>query len=161
MRFYCRLLLLAVASPLFGQAPAFDAASVKPSPPLNMARYGDFAFMPRVKIDPAHATFRNQSLRALITLAWSVKDYQVSGPEWLQNARFDIEATLPEGSATSQVPEMLQALLAERFQLKLHKAASNSLPGQPTGKHRVTKDFSRTLSSRWHSLFPLRPAARS
>ena len=35
--------------------------------------------------------------------------------------RFDISATLPAGSAPAQLPEMLQALLAERFQVKLHR----------------------------------------
>lgn len=34
--------------------------------------------------------------------------------------RFDIQAKVPEGATKEQVPEMLQALLIERFQLKIH-----------------------------------------
>jgi uncharacterized protein (TIGR03435 family) len=37
------------------------------------------------------------------------------------NDRWDIQAKLPEGTNKDQVPEMLQALLAERFKLKVHK----------------------------------------
>jgi uncharacterized protein (TIGR03435 family) len=37
------------------------------------------------------------------------------------DGRWDIQATLPEGTNKDQVPEMLQALLAERFKLKVHK----------------------------------------
>ena len=35
--------------------------------------------------------------------------------------RFDIQAKLPEGATKEQVPEMLQALLAERFKLAIHR----------------------------------------
>jgi uncharacterized protein (TIGR03435 family) len=35
--------------------------------------------------------------------------------------RFDIQATLPQGATKEQVPEMLQALLAERFKLAIHR----------------------------------------
>jgi uncharacterized protein (TIGR03435 family) len=38
-----------------------------------------------------------------------------------RDRRFDITATLPAGSTPAQVPEMLQALLADRFQVKLRK----------------------------------------
>jgi uncharacterized protein (TIGR03435 family) len=39
----------------------------------------------------------------------------------LTDQRFDIQAKMPEGSTREQVPAMLQALLAERFQLKVHR----------------------------------------
>jgi uncharacterized protein (TIGR03435 family) len=45
----------------------------------------------------------------------------ISGPDWTATERYDISATLPDGSTKAQVPEMLQALLAERFEVKLHK----------------------------------------
>src|SRR5215467_5517352 len=35
--------------------------------------------------------------------------------------RFDVAATLPDGALPAQVPEMMQALLADRFQLGLHR----------------------------------------
>ena len=46
---------------------------------------------------------------------------QVIGPDWMANERFDIDAKLPEGSTPAQIPEMLQALLSERFALKQHR----------------------------------------
>jgi len=61
------------------------------------------------------------SLAELIPIAFKVKSYQVSGPEWLKAQRFDILAKIPEGATKEQVPEMLQALLEERFQLKVHR----------------------------------------
>jgi len=59
-------------------------------------------------------------LRDYIVRADRMKLYQVTGPEWLSSEKFDVNAKLPEGSTPDQIPEMLQALLAERFQLKLH-----------------------------------------
>jgi uncharacterized protein (TIGR03435 family) len=34
---------------------------------------------------------------------------------------FDIQAKLPPGASEDQVPEMLQALLADRFKLTIHR----------------------------------------
>jgi uncharacterized protein (TIGR03435 family) len=54
-------------------------------------------------------------------MAYGTKPAQVIAPEWTAQERFDIAANLPDGSTRDQVPAMLQALLAERFQLKSHK----------------------------------------
>ena len=40
--------------------------------------------------------------------------------------RFDIQAKMPEGATEEQIPEMLQALLAERFGLKVHKSSKDT-----------------------------------
>jgi uncharacterized protein (TIGR03435 family) len=61
------------------------------------------------------------SLADLIRVAYRVKAYQVSGPDWMATERFDVLAKLPEGASREQVPEMLQALLAERFKLAVHR----------------------------------------
>jgi len=42
-------------------------------------------------------------------------------PEWARQQRYEIAANLPSGATREQVPQMLQALLAERFQLKVHR----------------------------------------
>jgi len=39
--------------------------------------------------------------------------------------RFDIAAKIPQGASENQVPEMLQALLADRFKLVLHRGTAN------------------------------------
>ncbi len=45
----------------------------------------------------------------------------------MASERFDINAKLPAGTATKDVPEMLQALLEDRFQMKMHRE-SKELP---------------------------------
>src|ERR1039458_5970133 len=61
------------------------------------------------------------SLKRLILTAYKLKPYQVSGPDWMDSVRFDILSKIPEGGTKDQVPEMLQALLAERFKLTAHR----------------------------------------
>jgi uncharacterized protein (TIGR03435 family) len=61
------------------------------------------------------------SIKDYIVSAYQVKFYQILGPEWIAGDRFDISARLPEGSTRSQVPAMLQALLADRFGMKMHR----------------------------------------
>lgn len=39
--------------------------------------------------------------------------------------RFDIAAKIPQGASENQVPEMVQALLAERFGLAIHRGTAN------------------------------------
>jgi uncharacterized protein (TIGR03435 family) len=49
-----------------------------------------------------------------------VKGYQIDGPSWIRTERYDIVAKAPDNTPKEQVPMMLQALLIERFQLKMH-----------------------------------------
>ncbi len=69
----------------------------------------------------------NASLWSLITAAYQVQDYQISGgPTWLKSARFDINAKgtiKPDIPIGDQISQMSQALLADRFQLRLHREA--------------------------------------
>ena len=99
-------------------APAtleFEVASVKPSPTLtNQVTAG-------VKIDGAQVHARFLALKDYIQSAYKVKNYQVVGPDWLGAERFEVDAKLPAGATREQVPEMLQKLLAERFELKFHR----------------------------------------
>lgn len=79
------------------------------------------------------------TLKFLITYAYDVRDFQVSGgPGWINSDRFDIMAKSEQGSSDSTPDDMLkmtdaqmktaaekmriklQALLAERFQLTIH-----------------------------------------
>jgi len=73
----------------------------------------------------------NQALLSVIADAYGVPAARVlDGPAWIGAAsvdmrfvggdRFDITATLPEGSAVNQVPAMLRAMLADRFKLVAH-----------------------------------------
>jgi uncharacterized protein (TIGR03435 family) len=107
-------LLRAAAWAQSAAAPAFEVASIRPAQqPAQGVNLG-------MRIDGAQVR-ATLALKDFIGIAYSVKIYQISGPDWLASEWFDIAATLPAGSAPGQIPEMLQNLLAERFQLKLHR----------------------------------------
>lgn len=118
------LLVVLAAAPLLAQKPShgpeFEVASIKPSTAL-----GPRSIRAGLHVDGSQVTFAQLSLDNLIDLAYRVKSYQVSGPDFVASERFDINAKLPDGAAEKDVPEMLQSLLAERFGLKLHHESRN------------------------------------
>src|SRR5260370_6003065 len=117
--FFCASLI----SVAFGQTPParleFEVASVKPSTAPAMGSSVNIG----VKINGAQMHISSLSLKDYIRLAYRVKDYQVSAPDWLTGERFEIDAKLPDGATREQVPDMLQSLLADRFGLKLHRGS--------------------------------------
>jgi uncharacterized protein (TIGR03435 family) len=119
-------LALALSALAYGQTPlAFEVASVKPSAPITPQMVQSGKLHVGMKIDAARVDIGAWSLAQLIGEAYKVKGYQIVGPDWLKNLatsqRFDIMATMPAGSTKEQVPEMLKALLAERFKLVAHQ----------------------------------------
>jgi uncharacterized protein (TIGR03435 family) len=60
-------------------------------------------------------------MKSLLTTAYGVKGYQISGPSWLDSERFDIVAKIAKGATKEQFQLMFQNLLAERFKLTLHR----------------------------------------
>jgi uncharacterized protein (TIGR03435 family) len=77
--------------------------------------------------DPGRINWRNVSLTNLLVLAYEVRSYQISGPEWMTGPRFDIAATLAEGASKQALHLMLQNLLVERFKLKLRREPRESV----------------------------------
>ena len=75
-------------------------------------------------ISGTRVTMTAYTVSNLITAAYGLKDYQVAGATgWIGSDRYDIAAR-SAGEATptrDQANQMLQALLAERFQLKFHR----------------------------------------
>ncbi len=71
--------------------------------------------------DPGRITYQMLDLRTLMTLAFDVKMFQISGPPFLDTERFDISATMPPDTTKENFRLMLQNLLAERFGMKFHK----------------------------------------
>ena len=66
-------------------------------------------------------TAHNVPVRLLITFAYNLKPYQLSGgPSWIATDRFDLEARAAGDPPIEQMRAMLQSLLAERFQLAIH-----------------------------------------
>src|SRR5580700_11142034 len=100
--------------PAFAQQ--FEVASIRPSAqePEGQVNVG-------VHMDGAQVRVVSLSLRDYLAIAWRTKGNMIFGPDWTGSERFNISATLPAGSTTAQLPEMFQALLAERFHVKLHK----------------------------------------
>jgi uncharacterized protein (TIGR03435 family) len=125
--------LLFVAASALGQAApaapaklAFDVATVKPSPPPDIAKIQAEVqagrmpkFGPHVDTERAEYTF--MALKDLIALAYNVKAYQITGPDWMATERFDIVAKMPDGASKDDAPAMLQGLLIERFKLSAHR----------------------------------------
>jgi uncharacterized protein (TIGR03435 family) len=101
-----------VAVPAQGPAPTFDVASV---------RVTTEGGAPSLQVLDTRATLLRHSIDQVLRLAFRVKPYQLVAPGWLSEVRVDIQATLPAGATRQQVPEMLQALLAERFGLVVHR----------------------------------------
>ena len=118
VRFGLLLILIAAAGVFVSaQAPAalrFDVASIRPS--KSVATYPTVTGR-----GPGRYAFANASVADLIRDAYSVRVWAVvGGPEWARRERFDVVAT-SQGRSSSQHPLMLQALLAERFVLRVHR----------------------------------------
>jgi uncharacterized protein (TIGR03435 family) len=104
-------------------APAFEVASIRPAPPITelAAQIQSGKAHVGMSIDGARADFGFVSLADLIAQAYRIKPYQLTGPDWMKQQRFDVTAKIPDGASKDQVPEMLQALLADRFKLAVRR----------------------------------------
>jgi uncharacterized protein (TIGR03435 family) len=104
------------APPMLAQSkPQFEVASVKTATPDQ--RNVDFRVYPGGRL-----SFMNVALGQIILEAFSVKRYQLSGgPGWLDTERFNIDAKAEGDPTRQQMMAMLQTLLADRFQLKVHR----------------------------------------
>ena len=97
------------------KTPAFEAASIKPSKPGGRGR--------SMLTDPSgRFTAENATARELITFAYNVRAFQVSGgPGWIDADHYDIVAKPEAKAGRGQIYPMAQALLADRFKLNLHR----------------------------------------
>ncbi len=112
-----RALVLVFAAMAVGQSLQFDAASIRPTAATPGA---DGSGRERVDVTSTTLVMRNASLSFAIQWAYGVHFYQVSGPDWLKDARYDIQARPPFAASESELRLMLRALLTERFKLTLH-----------------------------------------
>jgi uncharacterized protein (TIGR03435 family) len=106
-------------------AKQFEIASIKPSEPAapNTKR-SSLTFGAGESLTATYTT-----PRSLITVAYNVRDLQISGaPGWIGTERYDIEARTAPGeiaagpteAADDRTRERLRSLLAERFGLVVH-----------------------------------------
>src|SRR3569623_445542 len=112
------LLVILLAAPAFAQV-TFEAATIDP---IEMHLGQALGVRSSVTIDDSFATFLGQSHVQLIQRAYGVMADQILKlPDSVRGANFDIRAKIPAGVPKDKVPEMLQALLAERFKLVVHR----------------------------------------
>ena len=97
-------------------APAFEVASIRPSPeqaPTDVKA--------GVQLTQRNARFAYLSMKDYLVIAYQLKIHQIVGPDWLGNTRFEIAATIPEGAKPEDLPLMLRSLLEERFKIRTHR----------------------------------------
>ncbi|MGA8340810.1 MAG: M56 family metallopeptidase [Candidatus Sulfotelmatobacter sp.] len=109
-------------------ATAYKSASIRPHKSVNGVdeRVG-------VMFSPRGFTARGATLQTIIQTAYGVQADLISGaPDWVSSEKYDIDVTQPD-SAVEDAPQssngigiqrlqlMLQALLADRFKLTLHR----------------------------------------
>jgi uncharacterized protein (TIGR03435 family) len=109
------MLVVITAFALFGQPagrPKFEVASIKPSQEQR--------FM-MVRPLPGRLT-ADAPVRLLMQNAYTVQPFQiVGGPGWIESEHFAIEAKAGGDASRDQIFLMLQSLLEDRFQLKVHR----------------------------------------
>ncbi len=122
---------LLFAVPAFAFCQTFEVASVKSADPNGHPGVGiDMRTLPGGRLSATDCT-----LKQLIQGAWSLEAWKVvGGPAWIDTDRFDIEAKAGEDfskdtdrvvalghDAPRKMMAMLQTLLAERFNVKVHR----------------------------------------
>ena len=99
----------------WGQQPAFEVASIRPS------NYQGGPLRVTARVDPDGIDFSNVTPRLCIQRAYGMKPYQVIGPEWINAERYMIVAKAAGAVPQDKILLMLQTLLLERFKLAVHR----------------------------------------
>jgi uncharacterized protein (TIGR03435 family) len=110
---------------VFGQAadsnPTFEVASVKLDAP-DAPRIGTQGG-PGTR-DPERFSGRGMPLRLYLCIAFAPANANchphISGPNWIDSEKYDVEVKIPPGTTKEQYQKMFQNLLTERFKLMLH-----------------------------------------
>ncbi|HEY7334453.1 MAG TPA: TIGR03435 family protein [Bryobacteraceae bacterium] len=97
----------------------FEVASIRPEGAVFRPGPGGARGGPGTA-DPTTIIYSFATLRLLVTKAYSMQDYRVSGPSWIESERYTITAKLPEHTSQEQLTLMLRNLLETRFQSKVH-----------------------------------------
>jgi uncharacterized protein (TIGR03435 family) len=103
--------------PVLLGAQSFDAASIKRVQPAPNYGKGDPDAV--ITISPGNLVMRGASLKDMIQVAYSVKEYQLTGAG-LSGDRYDLSAKAAAADPT-QIRLMLQTMLEDRFKLKIHR----------------------------------------
>jgi uncharacterized protein (TIGR03435 family) len=95
--------------------PEFEVASIKPAEPGARGMF--------IRATPGgRVNITNMTLKEMIVIAWRIQPYQISGgPAWLDSVHYDISAKPENSPKDGEISLMLQSLLADRFQLTIHR----------------------------------------
>lgn len=105
--------------------PSFEVASIKPNHSSNM--------MIGIRMAPGRFVTTGSTAKQLIDLAYDIRDFQISGgPAWIGSDKYDIDAkepdelaaqlmNLPDQQRREKLGLLVQSLLTDRFQLKVHR----------------------------------------
>jgi uncharacterized protein (TIGR03435 family) len=110
----------AFSQPAADAQPTFEVASVKPANPPAVGPHHVGCNGGPDSRDPGLLTCENMSTYNLLTMAYDVMRFRISGPDWMDSTLFDITARIPPGTTRERLRLMEQNLLAERFKLALH-----------------------------------------
>ena len=96
-------------------SPQFEVASIKPAAPDARGMF--------IRTTPGgRVNITNMTLKELMVIAWRIQPFQISGgPAWLDSAHYDITAKPETSPKQGELQMMLQSLLADRFQLTIHR----------------------------------------
>ena|SRR5215469_5020856 len=112
------IVVMASFSVAFAQAPTtpkFEVASVKSASP-------DSKFMMLQPTPGGRLNITNLTLKNMIGSAWGVQPFQIfSGPAWIDSVRYDVSAKAEGAAKMPELMQMLRSLLADRFQLVIHR----------------------------------------
>jgi uncharacterized protein (TIGR03435 family) len=95
---------------------SFDVASIRQV--QGEGRRGPFE---SIQVSPGSLAMRAVRFRTAVAWAYGVRDFQVTGPDWMDHLGFDIIAKSEEAAKEPELRRMLQSLLAERFKLEAHQ----------------------------------------
>jgi uncharacterized protein (TIGR03435 family) len=112
--------LIAITAHCILAQPQFEVVSVKPADPKAVVVGPMISGGPGTN-SPGHVIYRGASLTYLLMTAYQLKDFQLSGPKWMDTARFYIDARLPTGTTKDDLHAMLRSLLVERFGVAVHR----------------------------------------
>jgi uncharacterized protein (TIGR03435 family) len=105
---------------------AFDVASIRPS--QTPQGKGLVSLREDLNTAPGSLTFRNVTLTSCIRWAYKLSAFEISGPDWLADARYDVTAKAATPAVEDDLRLMLQTLLTERFKVVFHRQKQD-LPG--------------------------------
>jgi uncharacterized protein (TIGR03435 family) len=99
---------------------AFDAVSIKPGNPAAGGRGGGPGGS--LQFGAGRVVGRNVTARRIVLAAYRLTPFQLSGgPAWLDSDRFDMDAKSDSPADKDQLRQMLQTVLADRFNLVVHR----------------------------------------